>query len=402
MNRVAKWTSYALILAGTTAATILATRKAKPDLSASTGHNHGASAGGEVAQPVRLSEGDARRIGVTFAVARRGSVGREVRTVGQVTFDETRVKLVTARVDGWVESLHVDQTGQYVSTNQSLLTIYSPLLVAAQEELLLAARLTVSVRHGTAEARRDAGELLESTRRRLAQWDIGEPEIAAIESSGQVRRSMTLKSSAAGYVLEKSVFAGQRIMAGDPLYKITDLSSVWIEGDVFEQDLSSVRVGQRVEVSLDALAGTKRSTRIAYIYPTINPETRTARIRVVLENSGGLLKPGMYATLIIRGAAGREAVVVPRTAVLTTGERSIVFVRDAAGRFSPREVIVGASGADQVEVLRGLAVGETVVASATFLVDAESSLGTALGGMGDMPGMEITRPPKPLGSGKER
>lgn len=402
MNRRIRWAAYAVVLAGTTGATVWATRREEPAPPASTGHTHGASAGGEVAQPVNLSVADARRIGVTFATATRGTVGREVRTMGQVALDETRVKAITARVDGWVEALLVDQTGQYVSTGQPLLTVYSPMLVAAQEELLLAARLSANLGSGTPAAQRSATELLESARRRLAQWNVPDSVIAAIESSGQVRRSMTLRSTGNGHVLEKSVLAGQRLMAGEPLYKLADLSSVWIEGEVFEQDLASVRVGQTVRVSLDALAGVTRAGRIAYVYPTLNPETRTARVRVVLGNADGQLKPGMYATLIISSTVGREAVMVPRTAVLTTGERSLVFVRDGQGKLAPREVAIGSASAESVEILRGLAVGESVVASATFLVDAESNLGTALGGMGDMPGMEITRPPTPLGTSKER
>jgi Cu(I)/Ag(I) efflux system membrane fusion protein len=339
---------------------------------------------------------------VTFAVAARGTIGREVRTVGQVAFDETRVRTIAARVDGWVETLFVNQTGQFVAEGQRLLTIYSPMLVSAQEELLLAKRLDSTVTGGTATARRDAAELLESSRRRLAQWDVSDSVIQLLEATGRVQRSVTLRSTVRGHVLEKNVLAGQRVMAGDPLYKVADLSTVWIEGDVFEQDLSTVRVGQVVQVSLDALAARERSGRIAYVYPTINPETRTARIRVVLDNRDAMLKPGMYATLIISGTAGRETIVVPRSAVLTTGERSIVFVRDAQGRLVPREVMVGGASGDRIEIIRGLAAGESVVASATFLVDAESNLGTALGGMGDMPGMDITRPPKPLGAAKER
>jgi RND family efflux transporter MFP subunit len=171
---------------------------------------------------------------------------------------------------------------------------------------------------------------------------------------------------------------------------------VWAEGEVFEQDLSSVRVGQSVVAELQALPGDARTGRISYIYPTLNPETRTVRLRVVLSNSDLRLKPGMYATILIAGTQRAAVLTVPRSAVLSTGERSIVFVREANGQLAPREVALGASNDERIEILRGLAAGETVVSSATFLVDAESNLGSALGGMGNMPGMDMTTPPKPL------
>jgi len=197
-------------------------------------------------------------------------------------------------------------------------------------------------------------------------------------------------------VLDKKVVAGQKIMAGDALYSVADLSTVWVEGEVFEQDLASVRVGLPVHADFQALPGEHRMGKIAYVYPTLDPATRTAKVRVVLANPGLRLKPGMYATLRIDGAPRSSVLFVPRGAVLSTGERTMVFVRDANGRLAPREVAIGATSDDRVEVLRGLAAGETVVASATFLIDAESNLGKALGGMGGMPGMEMTEPPKPL------
>jgi Cu(I)/Ag(I) efflux system membrane fusion protein len=288
-----------------------------------------------------------------------------------------------------------------VSVGQPLLTIYSPMLVQAQEELLLAKRLLNDVSGGSDEAQRSAADLLASSRRRLAYWDIPASEVAAIEESGQVRKTRTLRSSAGGYVMEKNVVAGQRIMAGEVLYRVADLSAVWVEGEVFEQDLAKVRVGQTVHADFQALPGEHRMGRIAYIYPTINPDTRTARLRVVLPNSDMKLKPGMYATLRIVGAPRSAVLTVPRSAVLSTGERSIVFVKDATGMLGPREVALGATNDTRIEILRGLAAGETVVASATFLIDAESNLGTALGGMGNMPGMDVSTPPKALPMKKE-
>jgi Cu(I)/Ag(I) efflux system membrane fusion protein len=352
--------------------------------------------GGDAARSVTISDADARRIGVTYGVATVGALGKEVRTVGQITFDETRLKTISLKIDGWVERLIVNATGQWVSAGQPLLTIYSPMLVTAQEELLLAKRLQGDVSEASGDARQRATNLLVSARRRLAYLDIPDTVIAEIERTGDVRKNVVLRSSATGYVLEKNVVAGQKIMAGDALYKVADLSTVWVEGEVFEQDLSSVRVGQSVHAEFQALPGEARTGRISYVYPTLNPETRTVRLRVVLSNTDLRLKPGMYATILIAATERAAVLTVPRSAVLSTGERSIVFVREARGRLTPREVALGASNDERVEILRGLAAGETVVTSATFLVDAESNLGTALGGMGNMPGMELTTPPKPL------
>jgi RND family efflux transporter MFP subunit len=270
------------------------------------------------------------------------------------------------------------------------------MLVTAQEELLLAKRLQGEIAEASGDTRQRAKDLLVSARRRLAYLDISDSVIAGIEHTGEVRRTLTLRSPASGYVLEKNVLPGQKIMAGDALYKVADLSTVWIEGEVFEQDLSRVRVGQSVRAEFQALPGEARTGRISYIYPTLNPDTRTVRLRVVLSNTDLRLKPGMYATILIAATEAGSVITVPRSAVLSTGERSIVFVRESRGQLTPREVALGGSNDERVEILRGLAAGETVVTSATFLVDAESNLGTALGGMGNMPGMELTTPPKPL------
>jgi Cu(I)/Ag(I) efflux system membrane fusion protein len=319
-----------------------------------------------------------------------------VRTVGQVAYDETRAQTIAPRMDGWVERLLVNATGQSVSAGQPLFTIYSPMLVTAQEELLLAKRLQRDVSAGSADARQNASNLVAAARGRLAHWDIPENEIAEIERTGETRRVLTLRSPAAGFVLEKNVVAGQKVMAGDALYRLVDLSVVWIEGEVFEQDLASVRVGQVVHADFQALPGEHRMGRISYISPTISPDTRTVRVRVVLGNGDMRLKPGMYATLRIVGTARGAVLTVPRGAVLSTGERNIVFVKQASGHLAPREVSLGASNDERIEILRGLAADDTVVASATFLVDAESNLGKALGGMGNMPGMDMSEPPKPL------
>ncbi|HYD54340.1 MAG TPA: efflux RND transporter periplasmic adaptor subunit, partial [Gemmatimonadaceae bacterium] len=267
------------------------------------------------------------------------------------------------------------------------------------EELLLARRLASDVRGGTDEARGSADDLLASARRRLAYWDVPASEIAAIERTGQVRRTVTLRAPVGGYVLEKNVLAGQKIMAGEALYRVADLSVIWIEGEVFEQDLAAVRVGQMVHADLQALPNEHRMGRITHIYPTLNPETRTARIRVELANPGLALKPGMYATIRIEGTSRQNVTTIPRSAVLVTGERNLVFVKEGDGRLVPRDIRLGMVNDDRVEVIAGLRAGETVVSSATFLIDAESNLGSALGGMSGaspMPAPSAAAPAAPL------
>jgi membrane fusion protein, copper/silver efflux system len=393
--------AYGMILVATIAGVWMMTRGGPAPAAAPAVHDHAAMAAGEVAKSVTISSADAQRIGVTFAQATSGSFAREVRTVGQVVVDETKLSTVTARVDGWVEQLFVNQTGQLVREGEPLLAVYSPMLVAAQEELLLARRLQRDVGDGDAAAKGRADDLVASSRRRLLYWGMPERDVAELERADQVHRTITLRSASRGYVVEKAVFSGQRIMAGELLFKLADLATVWVEGEVFEQDLAGVRLGQRVTAEFDALPGTRRTGRISYVYPTLNPETRTVRVRVALPNGDMMLKPGMYATMRIEGTSRAFVVTVPRSAVLSTGERSIVFVREAGGHLTAREVSAGAANDDRIEILRGLAAGESVVASATFLVDAESNLGTALGGMGNMPGMEVTAPPKPLPPAKK-
>jgi Cu(I)/Ag(I) efflux system membrane fusion protein len=381
-------------------AVYLATRgKGAPAAMDAAKSSAAATPAGGAGAPVMLTAKEAQRIGVTYATATVGPLTKEVRTVGQVTFDETRVRTITLKIDGFVERLIVNATGQAVAAGQPLLTIYSPMLVTAQEELLLAKRLQRDVSAASGDTRRGADELLSSARRRLAYWDIPADEISEIERSGQVLKTLTLRALFGGYVLEKNVLAGQKVMAGEALYKVADLSTLWVEGEVFEQDVPAVKVGESVQTDFAALPGEHRMGRISYIYPTLNPETRTMRVRVVLANPNLTLKPGMYATIRIAGRARANVLTVPRSAVLSTGERSIVFVHEANGHLTPREVALGTTSDDRIEVLRGVSAGESVVASGTFLVDAESNLGTTLGGMGNMPGMEMTTPPKPVPAG---
>ena len=377
----------ALLLGGALVATWWFTRSTPVD-AAIEGHDHAATpAEASARQPVMLSAEAARRIGVTYATAERGPLVAEVRTVGLVTFDETRVKTIAPKVEGYVEELFVDFTGQAVEANAPLLRLYSPALVTAQEELLLARKLAADVANGGASAVRDAESLVASARRRLQYWDIPESEIARVEATGEVTKTLTLRSPVSGVVVEKNVLGGQRIMAGDALYRVADLREVWVEGEVFERDLPAVRLGQQVAVDIDALPGQPRTGRIVFVSPILSPETRTAKVRVALRNTDLALKPGMYATLRVQVAAAASVVHVPRSALLATGTRTLVFVREADGMLHAREVEPGVTAGDRVAIRRGLVAGDVVVSSATFLIDAESNLGAAIAAMANMPGM---------------
>jgi Cu(I)/Ag(I) efflux system membrane fusion protein len=387
-RRVLRLALSALVVLAALLVTFVMTRET-PEATAAAEHNHGAPAS-TASAPVMLDAEAARRIGITFAPVTIGSLATEIRSVGQVTWDETRTTAIAPKLDGWVERLHVNFTGQEVSQGEPLLDIYSPMLVTAQEELLLAQRLARDVANGTPEARRSADDMLASARRRLQYWDIPAADIERIERTGQASRTLTLRATSRGVVIEKLVVSGQRIMAGETLYRLADLGSVWVDGQVFEQDLAHVRNGQRVSVDIQAYPGQRWAGRVMYIYPEVDAATRTARIRVELPNAGMRLKPGMFATIHLEGAlrGGTAVVTVPRSAVLATGQRSIAFLRTPGGMLEPREVVTGAATDDRIEIISGLAAGDTVVASATFLVDAESNLRSALGSMGGMPGMD--------------
>ncbi len=350
---------------------------------------------------VMLTPEAAGRIGVTYAVVERGSLATEVRTVALVSYDETRVKTISSKIDGWVEQLFVSSIGQPVLASDPLLRIYSPMLVTAQEELLLAKKLVADVANGNAEAGRNAATLLAGARQRLKNWDIPDDVIARVEQTGDVQRTLTLRSPLNGVVVQKNVLSGQRVMAGDALYQVADLHEVWLEGEVFERDLAATRLGQSVNAEFASMPGQPRQGRITYIAQSVSPETRTTKIRVALANHDMSLKPGMYATLLIRGDARLNVLSVPRSAVLVTGERVLVFVKGADEMLTPREVELGASTDDRIEIRRGVMAGETVVSSATFLVDAESNLGSALGAMANMPGMDMGAP-KPAGSATQQ
>lgn len=380
----------AIFLVGLGAAAWWLTRTPPPAADPMAGHDHAAPVS-DSTSPVVLTAEAANRIGITFAAATAGPLAREVRVVAQVAPDESRISLVTLKVDGWVERLHVNQTGQSVQAGQPLLSLYSPMVVAAQEEWLVARRLRDGMSGADSGSRTSAEALLASARRRLEYWGIPASAFASMEASGVASRLVEFTSPASGAVIDKLVVEGQRVMAGEPILRLADLDRVWLEGEVFEQDLGLVRLGAVAEVELAALPGETVTGAVSFIAPLLDPATRTARIRVTLANPRLRLKPGMFGTLRL-AAQPTSGVLIPRAAVLVTGERAIVFVRGPDGTLTPREVRLGPASADQVVIMSGLAAGEVVVASATFLLDAESNLGAALKAMANMPGMDMPPP----------
>lgn len=361
------------------------------------GHNHAAIGdGSDALTPVHLTADAARRIGVTYATAERRASVQEVRAVGNVIYDETRLATVNPKIEGWVERLHVEFTGAPVRAGQPLMEVYSPMLVSAQEELILARRLVDQAMAGGSERAAETGqELLESARRRLRYWDISASEIARIEQSGTTRRTLTLAAPAGGVVVEKNVVQGMRIMPGMDLYKIADLSTVWVEAEIFEKDLSLTKLGQHGVVTFESYPGETFEGLVRYVYPTVDVQSRTGRVRLELKNPDGRLKPGMYASVALHLASPREAVLVPRTAVLQTGERAIVFVRGADGMLTPRKVTPGLATGSDIEVISGLVAGEVVASSAAFLIDAEANLGVGMQGMETMSGTGESAAPAP-------
>jgi Cu(I)/Ag(I) efflux system membrane fusion protein len=316
---------------------------------------------------VPLNRAEAQRLGVTFARASERPVQSSVRAVGVLKYAEPNRVYVNARVGGWVEHLYADYVGKRVERGEALLALYSPDLVSAQEEYLLARRL-------------GDDSLAAGARRRLELWDIGGEQIDSLEARGTVTRDLVLRAPRSGEIAEKMVIDGQAVRPGDNLFLIADRRTLWVDVAVFERDAPAVRIGMPAIVSVDAVPGAGFRGRLTFIQPQLDEQTRTLTARLEVDNAGGALRPGMYATVEL-ASAGRHALTVPVAAVLPTGTRNIVFVNRGDGRFLPREVRVGQHGDSLVEILEGLQPGDEVVASATFLLDSESNLAAAIQGL---------------------
>ncbi len=334
------------------------------------------------APTVHISRYKQRLIGVKTTAARLMPLAKVIRTVGIVTYDETRLATINTKVEGWIEKLYVDYTGEYVRRGQPLAELYSPELYATQQEYLNVLKWAGQKKPEIADSGADpvssmlagdAASLIEAARQKLKLYDIPDKEIEKIEATGKPIKTLTIYSPVSGYVVEKYAVSGMKAAPGATLFNVADLSRVWVLADIFEDDVPYVRAGQAADISLEAFPGRIFHSTINYVYPVLEGQTRTVKVRFSIPNPGEKLKPQMYSDVLIREALGRR-LVIPQSAVIDTGTRQIVYVDLGGGDFEPREITTGASTDTGVEVLKGLKPGERVASAATFLIDSEARL----------------------------
>lgn len=319
-------------------------------------------------------------IGVRTVTVTRENVASTVRAVALVRYDERRLADVNLKLEGWIRDLHVDYTGQFVSKGQPLFTIYSPDVLTTEHEYVLALKTRDQVRSSQLpDAREYADRMVASSRQRLALWDLPAGQIEDLERTREPQTAVTFRSPVSGFVIDKQAVAGLHVMPGQSLYRIADLSVVWVDADVHENEIGAVRVGAPATVTVDALPGARFTGRATYVYPTVDERTRAIKVRFELPNRDGRLKPGMYANVEIAGAAS-SGLVVPTNAVLDSGAEQIVFVAQGDGYFEPRRVTIGRRLQDRIHILKGLEEGEAVATGATFFLDSESQVRASLQG----------------------
>jgi len=326
---------------------------------------------------LRIAPEKVQKIGVRTEAAAPREISSHIVTVGVIEADERSLVTIAARFEGWIETLHANETGRAVRRGEPLFSAYSPELVAAQQEYLLARDAR----------RRGAGqlgeELLQTARARLLNWQMDESDIRAMEARSEPQRAVTFRAPADGVVLEKAAVQGMRFMPGEMLYRLADLREVWLMASVYEQDIADLQTGQSVRLHVDSFPSEVFAGRVGFVYPTLDETTRTAKVRVQLPNADLRLRPGMYGRVDIRvERRGQSVLSVPDSAVLDSGKRQLVLVERGEGLFEPRDVLVGRRGEGYVEIRQGLDAGDRVVVSANFLIDAESNLKAALDSFG--------------------
>ena len=320
--------------------------------------------------------------GVRFGPVGFQNLERIIRTVGRLDFDEKKISTVNPKIGGWIEELYVDYTGKMVRKGQPLLSIYSPELVSTQEEYLLALKAKKILSASPIADISGGGEsLLQAARRRLLLWDITPKQIETLEKTGEIKKTMVLYAPADGFVMEKMAFKGMSLMPGVTLFKIGDLSTIWVIADIYEYELPFIKIGNKARITLAYFPGESFEGTATYIYPSLDPKTRTAKVRFDLPNPEFKLKPEMWANVELKIPLGRK-LVVPEDAVMDSGTMQMVFVDRGQGHFESRHIQIGAKVQGYYEVLSGLREGEKVVTSANFLIDSESQLRAATGAMG--------------------
>jgi membrane fusion protein, copper/silver efflux system len=317
-------------------------------------------------------------IGVKTVAVAVHQLQKTIRTVGRIEYDERKLATINTKFEGWVEKLHVDYVGKQVRKGDPLAEIYSPELFATQQEFINSLKWKGQSSEVKDESvnkmlTRDADSVLEAARQRLRLWDISEEQIKSIAESGKPIRTLTIYSPVDGYVVQKSALQGMRIMPGEKLFDIADLSTVLIIADIYEYELPLIRLGDTAKITLSSFPGKELTAVIDYIYPALTGETRTAKVRFSVPNPGGRLKPQMFTNVEIKTGMGSR-LAIPEEAVIDTGRRQIVYVDKGEGYFEPREVTLGVRAGGMVEVLKGLKAKEKVASAATFLIDSEARL----------------------------
>jgi len=338
------------------------------------------TATGTTGTPRGTVELDTRRqqlIGVRTVAVRRAVLDAPIRLSGTVAVDETRQREISTRVDGWIRDLYANFTGREIHRGEPLFTLYSPDLVASQQEFLLALRGRANSGPGDTLGREYTDRLVTAARERLLRLDMSPEDVEQLERTGKTTEAVTFRSPASGTIVEKAAVGGMRVMAGQTLYRIADLSTVWVEAEAYERDLAAMRPGVRATVTVEAYPQRAFTGRISFVSPTVTAATRTARVRIALTNPAGLLKPNMLADVIAQQQGG-PALVVPADAVINTGTETLAFVAEGDGRFAPRRVRIGRTSPEGVEIVSGLEEGDLIAASATFFLDSESQLRGAL------------------------
>ncbi len=329
---------------------------------------------------VSIDPGTIQNMGVRTALVQKRDFSRDIRALGKIDYNEENIYEVSSKISGWIEKLNVDYTGKPVRKGQALLELYSPDLVTTQQEYLLALKNKELISESSfASIREGAESLLASTRQRLEYWDIPESEIKRLEEEGVVSKTITFESPANGVVIHKNAVEGKHVKAGMSLYRIADLSTVWVFASLYDSEVPWVQVGQTAEMELSYAPGKVLKGRVAYIYPYLNEKARDVKVRLEFPNPNLMLKPGMYTNVRINTSAIPNAIVIPAEAVIRSGERNLTFVALGDGRFEPRQIRIGEEGDNgEVLVLAGLQEGEEIVISAQFLLDSESRLQEAI------------------------
>jgi Cu(I)/Ag(I) efflux system membrane fusion protein len=364
-------------------------RKASPPKAATSG-SMGEMEGMEMGTGAAVVSPEKQQLlGIRTAAVEARPLSKTIRTVGTVTYDETKITRIYSKIEGWVEKLHVDYTGKFVQKGQSLFSMYSPDLLATQGEYLLALKSHERLSGSSIpEVRSGADALVEASRERLALWDISDQQIRDLEQRRAPQRTLTFYAPRSGFVIKKDINEGMKVMPDKELYTIADLSTVWVDADVYESEIAAIRVGQQAAIDLSYYPGDTFQGKITYVYPYLDEKTRTVKVRLEFPNPALKLKPDMYVNAEIKIDSGKH-LAVPEEAVLDTGLRKVIFIDRGSGHFEPKEIKLGGRLDGFYQVLSGVKEGEKIAASSVFLLDSESRLSEAMGAMAGMPGMDM-------------